>query len=508
MRSNLVLISIQLLASCYPDMFSFLSIFSSSESIKSDMNSKLISSMSFLYHSACLCGFMWHITEISTIYFKYDTISSVVFIMPGKEDAKAINICFRVDEFYKNETMFRLFYKHAHPFFYEPDFNNYVHLKQSVLYDFTISHMFDVTYDFNEIFYTYSNQRESHNAYYVVKFIYSHYVCYHIFANLKENNTMPYVGETAYDGGDINTRTLSIQHEPYFHVDILNAARSNLTKVRDGYVILTPRNILPWIEFYTTPRIETGFNEKYYSRMLSGQTYSNERLSSPYADDCISYATLGFVDRNDAINECINDELVYYHKQVYDKKVFRYGVDLKSHSYESSYYTNRTKCTERYPRIDCHRENVLTQIYRFKVHVSEEEYNRAIPEWHTDFMVRVGDAPSFETRSLEKMNSILYICYLFSAIGIWFGISFLDFNPSFLIGIIAQKMGHAQTSSEEATAQVDLGPETTAHAREIASVRRMLLRMEKKIETLERKHTTHVQEINAVLMLDLTPSGM
>lgn len=473
------------------------------------MNFKLVSSIvSFLHHSACLCGFIWQITEISIVYFNYDTVSSVILIMPGKEEAKAINICFRVDEFYNNETMFRLFHERAYSLFYKPDFNDYGDIKRSVLYDFTISDMFDVTYDFDEIFYIYSKQLRSNNAYYVVKFIYSHYVCYHIFANLKDNNTIPYVGKIAYDGGDINTRALNIQHEPYFYVDILNAARDNLTKVRDTYAVLTPRNVLPWIEFYTTPRIETSSDEKYYSRMLSGQTYSNERLSFPYADDCISYATLGFVDRNDAINECINDDLVYYHKQIYDKKVFRHGVKMKSYSYRSTYYTNRTKCTERYPRIDCHSENVLTHIYRFKAHVSNEEYDRNIPSWHTDFMIRVGDKPSFEMRSLEKMESILYICYVLSAIGIWFGISFLDFNLAILIGVIAQKMVHAQTSPEESIAQVDLEPATTAHAQDIASVRRMLLRMEEKIETLESKHTTHVQEINAILMLDLAQSGM
>lgn len=405
---------------------------------------------------------IWQITEISINYFKFETSSSINIAMPGREEAKALNVCFRYDEFYRNETVFELFNK------IKPGLadQGIFYRKQGIRLFFNISKKLDVTYNFSEIFDAHTNRSVN-----VTKFIYFHYVCYHVFETPIGNDMKrKYEVEWNWDADPSKIGENRSDEMPYFHIDMRKDARGNLTNVIALYAMLSPRNTLPWLEFYTLPLQKTKFNQSHYFYTLSGFSYSNRRLMSPYIDDCIGYEKLGYFDRNDAINSCINEIFMAFYGTPYDKKIFTHGEPKRYRkkliAWESWY---RAICANKYPNVDCKSENVFTQISSFN-HTSEVD--------DIDFTVKPSDKPSFDIRSQAKIEDIDYACYVLGTVGIWFGLSFLDINPSILIGLIANHIIPAQVNpvveADTSATLLCLEANLTAHAQILAADREEL----------------------------------
>lgn len=393
--------------------------------------------------------------------------------MPGLENAKALNVCFRINEFHRPQIMGQLLAE------YES------------IDELTIADKFNVTYDFHDVF-----EPIFHYTYYgydiqLIKFIYHDYACYHMFANFEANNTTPYVVEWNYEVDQFRSENMGYDdNKPYFKMSTKSGIPPNVSMI---YAVLTPRDTLPWTEIYMVPiQKYSRFNHSLYFFTLSGESYQNERLQSPYVDNCIDYSKLGFFDRYDTINSCINDLLMLYTNRTYRRKIFLHGVDMKSIDDSK----NRTICTKLYHYSDCNRENVFTHISPKRME-SEYGYN------YMDFNLRPSDKPSFEIRSQAKIEDIDFICYILGTIGIWLGLCFVDFDPSILINFIAQKIADSDASEVEPRKRLldqrlaDDGlnraihtAELTTHVQEFkkfgAEVNAILLQVHQKTEVIKR----------------------
>lgn len=394
------------------------------------MNAKHFSSfVSLLYHIACFCGLTLQIIQISVNYFKYETVSSINVVMPGREDAKAINICFRSDEVY-NYTRYTELSNFHHDrrndksYTWDPNVDETRRMLFNTM--FTISERFYASLNFDYIFNT--------QGWTTIKFIYHRYVCYHTYGN-----DIP--GSVEWNWGADADPTLKHNSEedsemPYFHiaVDQEMVALSNVTSF---YAIMTPRNILPWFEFYITPiQGPINFNGTWLAYTISGNSYVNERMKAPYVDDCTNYSSLGYFDRYDAINSCMNYMSMEEDNTTYDRKIFTEGVDM-AYAWGNA---NRDKCSQRYHNSDCYSNNVFTDTKKY------EHKSPVFDNGHLRFMAQLSDKPSMEIRSHEKIANIDFACYFLGAIGTWFGLSFLNINPSILIDILIEKFGAEQVN--------------------------------------------------------------
>lgn len=405
---------------------------------------------------------IWQITEISINYFKFETVSRINIAMPGREEAKALNVCFRYDEFHRNETVFEIFNKIQLGF---SDRDKIFYRKQAIREYFNISEKLDVSYNFSEIFDTHSNRSVN-----VTKFIYFHYVCYHVFRTPMGNDSMVYEIEWDWDADPSEIVKNSSDEMPYFHIDMRKDARENLTNVTMLYAMLSPRNIFPWLEFYTLPLQKTKFNQSQYFYTLSGFSYSNQHLTSPYVDDCIDYEKLGFFDRNDAINSCSNEIFMAFFGTPYNKKIFTRGEPKRYRKKPKIVETwHRAICANKYPNVDCNRKNVFT-------HISSLNQTSEVNE--IDFIVKPSDKPSFDIQSQAKIEDMDYTCYVLGTVGIWFGLSFINLNPSILIDLIAK---HVTPTQVNPVVEVDTPPtlpcleaKLTAHAQILAADREEL----------------------------------
>ena len=126
--------------------------------------------------------------------------------------------------------------------------------------------------------------------------------------------------------------------------------------------------MLPWFEFYVVPIQTVEFIQTTYKYFLSGNSYLNECLSSPYVDGCINYTSLGFLDRNDAINTCIANAKILTYNQTYDRKIYQSGINYSTTIVDE----NRDNCTKKYHNTDCYANNVFTHMTYFS-HIDPDE---------------------------------------------------------------------------------------------------------------------------------------
>lgn len=66
-------------------------------------------------------------------------------------------------------------------------------------------------------------------------------------------------------------------------------------------------------------------------------------------------------------------------------------------------------------------------------HIDPDENVYKVNMIFLSFQVKLGDLPSYEIRSKERIVEIDFATYVLGAIGTWFGLSFININPSLLI---------------------------------------------------------------------------
>ena len=142
--------------------------------------------------------------------------------------------------------------------------------------------------------------------------------------------------------------------------------------------------------------------------------------------NCINYPKLGFKDKRDAINSCINKKSIAKFGRTARFKEFDNVTAL---DYPMAYYPwheNGTimsvqfsvECRKIYHRANCELETSFTKTTTVR---------ESFP--HFKFYQSMCEDPSYHIQSHPKIQNVDYVTYIFGAFGTWFGFSFILFNP-------------------------------------------------------------------------------
>ena len=336
--------------------------------------------LQFLYYSVCLCGLVWQVVEISNNFFQHGVVSDIKIFMPHtiKED-KNLHICFDRREL-MNMTVYEQLWNKYHssvPLSLASDSQRFLFST----YNLTLDEIFRLSLEPYEVFLHLQHGARS----YKIKYIHDSKICY-----------------------EFRNRLLFL----FFKSDSVH--KSNVSKV---WLLLDD----------TMPKAcRTNKHKKYYvthgkemAIRMCDNYYDMIKLPSPYPDDCFDYTSIGYVDQDNAIGMC---ELEY---AMTKKFIISYGYCYKESEAKYLPYRMGTlygqSCSGRYKRVDC-RKKYYRMISSSAVLA---DHNIIL----VSFSIQIGSDPSFRIESKPRIDNIDYITYICGALGTWFGICALNFNP-------------------------------------------------------------------------------
>ena len=134
------------------------------------------------------------------------------------------------------------------------------------------------------------------------------------------------------------------------------------------FIVLLPLHRLPWSEFATVDFV-TDFQVRKGTVVFLISSYSTNinKLSKPYSDNCINYASFGYQDKFDSIRKCLNQGQMDECDELSDAQLFTVNDTLYSDQVISWIHReNRNvweECLDRYSNDDCNKENMFTVVY-------------------------------------------------------------------------------------------------------------------------------------------------
>ena len=378
-----------------------------------------ITATGYIYQMLCVTGLVWQVQQISVEYFEFSTVSSITIKMPGDEEAKALNVCFLSSEVLNYTKFIKIFNNYNDQYNsipgtnmkWDPD-NRII---KSYIYQnyFTVSERFSVLLMIDEALLYHPNYLGQPHKGRI--FIWNDYTCYQIWLRQRyqfEWRWDAFQPKNEYDVTEVGfTERLTTSDFDYKNRGLINVTYT--------HAVLTSVGKFPWLEFYLTSshKIKPMYKNQFF---LSAHTYIADRLKWPYVDNCIDYAEQGFQDRDDAINECIDIQMIASRNKSYRMKIFKQRVPyLPAKPVDKE----REKCTDRYQNKDCY-----TKILFTKINIRDQKKEKERTSFY--YSVDVTGDPSFNIKSQAKIALIDFICYILGACGTWFGFSFLMLNPA------------------------------------------------------------------------------
>lgn len=351
--------------------------------------------LNLIYKFICFSGLTWQVTQISTNFFEFQTVSSIDVSIPGSEEIKDVNICFEGHELmdYELYSGIRKKYFGIDDPLYRASYG-YLSGEQK----------FQVILPIWEVFLSLHLGTKSHglafNASHEI-FMLGNLICY----NMKHDRThQSKVVDNFYPISD------TIIAYGYMETH-------KMENVSEILAVLGPKYKLPWIEFYLSKKHKIG---KRVSNIIkiSGYSFHVSKLEYPYTDNCFNYTSMDVVDRDDLINNCINDVMNSEKNVSWTMKIFRKGSPYRL---GSQHFDIVRHCSLKYKQTDCYQETVFTES------VIKQSWDDG--RLSVSFEYFMTDKPSYFLSSQPKIQNIDFITYVFGAFGTWFGLSFIGINP-------------------------------------------------------------------------------
>ena len=147
-----------------------------------------------IYVLICLIGLLIQIVEISLNYFQYQVVSNVEVIIPGREERKALNLCFQTWQFMDETKYQNIISELARN---DQTLNEDIstgNRKLIVQKYFTISDRFEATFDVGvlDFFYAEDFTRKNVLKYTISKSIIENYICYYLAPEKSSFVEIPY----------------------------------------------------------------------------------------------------------------------------------------------------------------------------------------------------------------------------------------------------------------------------------------------------------------------------
>lgn len=395
-----------------------------------------------LYILICLLGCTLQITEISINFFKFQVVSNLEMLMPGKERMRATTICVPNHQIINDQKYqdivnakiiegsipskrgYRFYNKHEDILLSKrfrgekPTILLSQELDKEIIvqYYLTIKERLEITIDVTELL-------EEFNYIHLMKvarkFILSECVCYQM---------MRRDGEVEFQT-DWGIRPLSMAD--YSLYEINSILLENVTIL---HIVLNSISQSPFIEFFLQPQIKN-FNWTQSAKYSSAaNSFKVTKLEWPFVDNCIKYLKIGFKDNRAAINNCINEKSIERLGKAARFKEFdnETAVDYPMIGYPLEQDTvdainlMSNECKKIYHQPDCDHETIFTRttidsknsIY-LKMHLNMFRFSQSMSE-----------NPSYKIQSQPKIENVDFLTYILGAFSTWFGFSFIFFNPA------------------------------------------------------------------------------
>lgn len=229
-----------------------------------------------IFHSLCLSGLIWQITQISVNYFEFDVVSDISLTLPEDVvDEKILNFCYDPEDL-KDKSKFLEILEGKNINITEELVNDFVETYSEIL---TLKDRFDLIPDAREAFYINSSKRFQ-------VFLMDVYSCYQIKSSDPDVNAV--AKKIFLD--QANSIFLGMS-EKFFRVDIRRLSVHN-TEVN-------MRN-----DFYVEPHF-----------------YLIRRLKKPYKEECIDYFSDSAFEKHSARADC-TARLMLENNTIFDEKIY------------------------------------------------------------------------------------------------------------------------------------------------------------------------------------------
>lgn len=384
--------------------------------------------------------------------------------MPGKEIRKPINLCARQNELLNYtvyEELFNNYNLHSeHKVEGNVSLDDYYTKQVYVDMFFTVKERFRLILDASEVFQHFEGNE------FVDQYILSSYICYQVYyepeaeqphldprivefegdiANYKQKyfaqyNLREYLGNPySFDDGsnendvddylttssdtEYTINPLYNENEEVGNVTQVFHVIDNITEVR---ISVSKKGHLPTFEYFIAAPVSINNKTKI---SISSNYYRFNRQPYPYVDNCVNYTTLGFRNKDDAVNSCLNSMQIAANGWAARTYVFRSGIDYPMNP--STVFLDNWQCQKMFESNDCEEEITFTNIVEEKLMWYDIE--------GLEIRQYLSTEPSYEISNQVKIENVDYVTYIFGAAGTWFGFCFLMLNPVALIDLLDKK---------------------------------------------------------------------
>ena len=331
------------------------------------------------YHTLCLCGLLWQVTQISVNFFHFDTIRGIKVLMPEEinDTELVLNVCFENDEIIRgweydiilgvNKTFFKLS---------EDDRNR---IRRDIVLNMTVKERFNSIPKIKTLF------RESR---YIEEYLLGSKYCFQI----------TYLKDIAIWG-------------PYlFQIKSASFSRGKKFPLFDHRRLLT---------------LNMQMHNSIFQIDVRSYLYHMENLEWPYQDNCKRYTDLiPDRDRLRAIVTCANLISMSRDRMLYANIPITRNISLEMYRINATVSEeDENECEKRFPYLDC----------TYTVYLTEASYPKSVskPPYLSElFLTTGGDSdPSFVIKSKPRIENIDYVTYVLGSLGAWLGFSFVAINP-------------------------------------------------------------------------------
>ena len=326
-----------------------------------------------LFHSLCLSGLIWQLTQVSITYFHYEVVSDIKFIMPEKDQFKKyLNFCFWASDTIRYDK----YRKYLKKYGYENDSRiDQWGFKGDFIYKFlSMDEQLETVLD-TEIEMDLMNERKA--------FLWTVLVCHQL--NGKNDEIAVY------------TRT---------RMNNVSYIWMSTSWYPDDYS--WERNVQIKHEVNTTSIINLAINSYYV-----------HRLSSPFADECINFPKLHLKNKYHAMYNCTEKD---GNKTMMSQSRMVTKGDEHLTTFKRGFKHVMGDCGK-YNRSECYSQTIFTQI------LSKNTFRPKDENYYYFIAFQQSNQPSTIVRSNAKIGFVDLITYIFGALGTWIGFSFLQLNP-------------------------------------------------------------------------------
>ena len=401
--------------------------------LSSLMNRKLFV---LFFKVVCVSGFLYQVSDIAELYFKYQTTSSVDSLGRDSQEHPTLVFCVRYLDLIDQERS-KLADIEENTFLYEKFLEKLSRLTSKQIFDLTpatdnIVKSCILRNESTDIM-EYKDQKSCSQLFSITKLLTGQHVCYFFDSRSKERYFISEVASSLTFPNEV--------YSIYLHRDFLEKFRDILViSYFSGDAIHLPIYSRNFAEKIVRPKQMNGA-QLFIHAMLT----SVKLQSYPYDTDC-NPDELG--DWMHCFHNCIKKAMKKVHRLPWsvfiedgsEAKILSWN-DMKNKSILRYFRDERVKC-----RVLCGHRNSCNYIYtRTKAVLHSNHYGSFRVSAMTPF------GPDIYITANPRMILIEFIVHVGSCFGLWFGISVLSMDPSKYNLQIQEKVGNLikKTTSNE-----------------------------------------------------------